>query len=352
VTYQWQSNGTNIPGATSNTLSLTNLQLAQAGAFQIVASNAYGTGVSRLTKLSVTLPLPEALDTTNVNWTTAGSAPWYGQTNLSHDGVDASRSGSIGHNQDSVLQTVLNGPGQFSFWWKVSSEATFDALDFKLDGVSQATVSGEVDWQQRSYLLSSGSHTLQWRYSKDPSGSDGQDSAWVDQFVYAPDLPIITAQPVDVITNAGAPVRFQVSATGILPLTYQWRQNGTNGVGGNSSALLLSSATRSNNGLYSVVVSNIGGAIVSSNALLKVIVPQQFSSGALIANGAVMFLAGDADGGVLTTNDLSAFTAQASSNLIDWVNLPNALSITNGLLLLDDPTQAGFPSRFYRIVEQ
>jgi hypothetical protein len=266
--------------------------------------------------------------------------------------VDASRSGSIGNSQDSVLQTILAGPAQFSFWWKVSSEASFDVLDFKLDGVSQATISGEVDWQQQSYAIGSGSHTLQWRYSKDTSGGAGQDTAWVDQFVYAPNPPVISVQPVDQTTNAGATVQFRVTASGFAPLTYQWRQNQSNNVGANSSVLTLNSVTRSNNGLYSVFISNAGGNTVSSNALLKVIVPQKFSNGALVANGSVLFFSSDADGGLLTSNDLAGFTAQASSNLVDWITLPGSLSITNGLLLLQDPNQTNYSSRFYRIIEQ
>jgi hypothetical protein len=64
-----------------------------------------------------------------------------------------------------------------------------------------------------------------------------------------------------------------------------------------------------------------------------------------------MFLSGDVDGGVLTTNELPALTAQASSNLVDWVTLPNVLSITNGFLLLQDEGQTNYQSRYYRIVE-
>jgi hypothetical protein len=167
-----------------------------------------------------------------------------------------------------------------------------------------------------------------------------------------PAPPVITLQPLSQTTNAGAAVQFRVTATGFAPLTYQWRKDQSNNIGPNSSILSLNNLSRSNNGAYSVLVSNVAGTIVSSNAVLKVVVPQRFSSGALIASGSVLFLAGDSDGGLLATNDLAGFTAQASSNLVDWVSLPNALSITNGMLLLSDPNQPAFPARFYRIVEQ
>ena len=48
----------------------------------------------------------------------------------------------------------------------------------------------------------------------------------------------------------------------------------------------------------------------------------------------------------------SHFTALASTNLSDWVVLPNVLSITNGFLMLQDSGQTNFPARFYRILEQ
>ena len=60
----------------------------------------------------------------------------------------------------------------------------------------------------------------------------------------------------------------------------------------------------------------------------------------------------DADGGLLSSNDLNAFTAEASSNLLTWSMLSNALSLTNGMLLIKDPYQTNFPSRFYRLYEK
>jgi alpha-tubulin suppressor-like RCC1 family protein len=350
VSYQWQVNGTNIPGATSDSLTLTNLQFANAGPYQLTVSNRYGVSSTRIAKLSVTLPLPQALDTTNVNWTTSGNAPWFGEPDLSHDGVDAARSGSIGNGQESILQAILGGPAQLGFWWKVSSEQSFDFLEFKIDGVTQAAISGEVDWQQLSYPIPAGNHTLVWRYYKDPSNSAGQDAGWLDQVVYSITPPVIGVQPLGFTTNVGAPAQLSVTASGLAPLTYQWIQNQTNFVG-SGSVLSFPAATRTNNGTYYINVSNGGGSTTSSNAIIKVVVPQKFSGVTTLNNGTVLFFSGDSDGGLLTTNDLSAFTAQASSNLFDWVTLPNALSITNGLLMLQDPAQTTFSSRFYRIIE-
>jgi hypothetical protein len=42
---------------------------------------------------------------------------------------------------------------------------------------------------------------------------------------------------------------------------------------------------------------------------------------------------------------------QASTNLVDWVTLPNALSLTNGLLQLQESGQSNFTARYYRLIE-
>jgi len=353
VAYQWRFNGTDIGGATNDMLTLTNLQFVQAGAYQLIASNAYGVVLSKPAKLVVTIPLGEALDATNRAWTSSGNALWYGQTNVTHDGVDAARSGDIGNSQETILQTILvtNWPGHCAFWWKVSSEDYFDVLEFRLNGVTQTAISGEVDWQPCSIAIPAGTNTLQWRYSKDASYSSGLDAGWVDQFTFLPDPPVITLQPVGQTVNMGTNVQFRVIATGATPLTYRWQQNSISPVGGNSSLLTLAGVGRSRNGAYSVVVTNAGGSVTSDSAMLKVLVPQKLGVPVLLPDGTMQLLSGDADGGLLSESDLSNFEALASTNLTDWVTLPGALGLTNGQLWLQDGATTNWPQRFYRIIE-
>jgi len=51
--YQWELNGTNIPGATNPTLSMTNLQFANAGAYSVVISNVFGAVTSSVQVLDL-----------------------------------------------------------------------------------------------------------------------------------------------------------------------------------------------------------------------------------------------------------------------------------------------------------
>ena len=125
--------------------------------------------------------LDAALDNSQLTWTTSGSGNWIGQTATSYDGKDSAKSGKISHNQETVLQTILTGPGTLTFQWKVSSEVCCDFLRFYIDGSQQASRSGEVGWEALSFNIPSGSHTVQWKYSKDHSVHTSQDAGWVDR---------------------------------------------------------------------------------------------------------------------------------------------------------------------------
>ncbi|MEW5977217.1 MAG: Ig-like domain-containing protein [Acidobacteriota bacterium] len=132
--------------------------------------------------LAQTLSLCEAVDNCSLSWTTGGNASWFGQTSVVFFGTAAASSGNVGNSQSSFIQTSAVGPGTVRFVWKVSSENFHDILKFSIDGVDQADpISGEVDWQEKTYSLSSGTHSLRWTYSKDGSTSRGQDRGWLDK---------------------------------------------------------------------------------------------------------------------------------------------------------------------------
>lgn len=71
VQYQWQFNGTNITGATNSTLTLTGVNSADVGNYQVVISNGSGRATSLAATFNLSYP-PQILSTTpaapSTNW--------------------------------------------------------------------------------------------------------------------------------------------------------------------------------------------------------------------------------------------------------------------------------------------
>ena len=83
---------------------------------------------------------------------------------------------------------------------------------------------------------------------------------------------VIVSQPTNQSAYVGSNITFKVTTSGSKPLSYQWFFNGTNIVGATSSVLLLVNVQPANAGSYSVQVTNRFDSVVSSNAVLTVLV--------------------------------------------------------------------------------
>ena len=85
--------------------------------------------------------------------------------------------------------------------------------------------------------------------------------------------PVIVSQPQGTTVYAGETVSFNVQAEGTAPLSFQWRRNNSPLPGQDGPTLILSNVQPAQAGNYSVLVSNLVRAVVSSNALLVVNIP-------------------------------------------------------------------------------
>ena len=56
-----------------------------------------------------------------------------------------------------------------------------------MDGNQIQQWSGEFGWANFGFPITSGTHTLEWRYVKDANGSAGQDAAFIDNVL----LPLV-----------------------------------------------------------------------------------------------------------------------------------------------------------------
>jgi len=80
--------------------------------------------------------------------------------------------------------------------------------------------------------------------------------------------PVIVTQPQSQTNAAGATITFSVGASGSGTLACQWQFNGTNIAGATANPFVLVNAQLTNNGNYSVIVTNLFGSVTSSNAVL------------------------------------------------------------------------------------
>ena len=161
--------------------------------------------------------------------------------------------------------------------------------------------------------------------------------------------PDITVQPQSQTNNAGATVTFLVSATSLIPLSYQWQKSGTNLVNGgdisgaNSNALTVTGISDSDAASYSVIVSNANFSI-TNYATLTVIDPPKM---------VLQFLAGYP---VLSLNGMLSnnFVVQYSTNLAgsNWINLLSLTNLSASPYLFLDPAGVEQPARFYRAFMQ
>jgi len=229
LSYQWQFNGTNLSGMTNTVLNITNAQAANAGPYTVVVSNPEGSVTSDVAALTVetppTVPPSGQPQSTNIvqggtlylSVSAAGSPPLYYQ--WAYNGVNIS-----GATSSTYTKYVVQGA---------------DAGD----------------------------------YSVVVNNSFG--SATSSNAILTVDVPLtITQQPTNESVMQGSNATFTVTATGTLPLSYQWWLNGTNLLASKTNTwLTITNAQTTNEGDYTVVITNIVGSVTSLIATLTVDVP-------------------------------------------------------------------------------
>lgn len=185
--------------------SVFNIAGAPGATFTVVNNGNLPTG-----------DLADACDATQYLWTTSGDEEWFFQSATTHDGIDAARSGPIGTDGSSQMELSVTGPGTLTFWWKVDSETFADVLSVYTPGSGDSdSVSGNVGWTQVTLDIAPGPQTVVWTYSKDSSGSSGEDAGWVDQVYFAADTDaeVPTLQYIDIAPDPASVASGDVEVT-------------------------------------------------------------------------------------------------------------------------------------------
>ena len=140
--------------------------------------------------------------------------------------------------------------------------------------------------------------------------------------------PTITAQPQSQIAIVGMDVALTVTVVGTSPLGYQWNFNGAAISGATNSTLTFTDVQLTNSGNYSVVVTNIYGISISSNATLIVGLPPTITGQPMnetLGQGATAVFS-------VTANGTAPLSYQWNVNGANIVGATNAtLTLTNVL---------------------
>ena len=162
--------------------------------------------------------------------------------------------------------------------------------------------------------------------------------------------PAITLQPTNQTAGVGSIVTFVVLATGTAPLSFQWQLNETNLMDGGqitgaiSNVLVISNAQLTNDGIYSVTVSNAAGQVTSSNAVLTV-APLSFSKITAAPGGGVFILSG-----VGGTNNGTYYVLTTSNLLVpldQWTSIATNQFDSHGGFIFTNVAETNAPQEFY-----
>lgn len=290
------------------------------------ATNDAGLSASTTVLVDVILPLPlddQFFGTADFSWQTGGDAPWFGQTDVTLNGVPVAQSGSIGDLSESWLAATVTGPGMLTFWWKVSSETDYDWLEFSVDGQVEGQISGEVAWQQEAVLVPAGTHGLNWRYSMDSDTSRGLAAAWLGQVSFV-SLGELTMQANDTTKAYGTGMTLAGGAFTLI---------GTLHNGDSLTNVTLSSAGAAPGapvGTYPIVASGAQGVGLSNYAITYV-------------DGTLTVLSAASAGGVASSLNPSLPGQSASFTVSLQTVAPGAGTPTGTVQFQIDGTNAGGP---------
>ncbi|HEX2748788.1 MAG TPA: Ig domain-containing protein, partial [Verrucomicrobiales bacterium] len=334
IAFHYQPAATNAPSSWNATALPPGLTIdgttglitgtpAGTGTFpvSITATNSAGSGNATLTITVTAQPpgIPQALDDSGLVFETVGRE-WLSQAVITHDGVDAARSGSIPDKGISGLKTTVTGPLTVAFWWRVSSEEDFDKLRFIVDNTEAGAISGEVDWTRMAAIIPAGTHTLRWSYEKDDGSASGADAGWVDEVTFHSFVAPLKAAGAgtgfqDPALNAAVHIRTTGTELG-------WTSGGGKVVeSGNRNPPLTGPVTTATAGVRSFEINDA---------------PAWLRTDAVDLSG-YLNIAGEADVRAYTTNsnnfespDLLHIHLELSNDLATWTDGPDILAPRTG----------------------
>ena len=162
------------------------------------------------------------------------------------------------------LSVLADGEGSLSYQWKFNGE--------DLGGATSASIT-----------LFNISEASLGDYQVVITNSFGSVTSEVATITRRELPPVILTQPRNTFAAFGETPSFSVVAEGTMPMSYQWRRNGTEIAGATSATFTAEPVTLANDGeTYDVIVTNIDGTLLSDTVSLSVFqarVPGVYSTG-------------------------------------------------------------------------
>lgn len=202
----------------------------------------------------------ETGDFSSFDWEFNGNANWAIQESEVYEGVYAAKSGAITDSQSTslVLDYEVATDDSISFYYKVSSEATYDFLRFYIDGNKIAEWSGEVAWAQYKTAVAAGDHEFKWTYVKDGYVSSGQDFAWLDFIVLPAEMRTVVYAGDDAFACNGEPYTMQPNVTNYSSIAWSTSGTGTFDDATLENATYTASQEDIENGMVTISLEAVG----------------------------------------------------------------------------------------------
>ncbi|GDY22711.1 hypothetical protein LBMAG56_40580 [Verrucomicrobiota bacterium] len=393
LTYLWQKDGQPLSLQITNTLYLTNVTLADVGAYAVGITNTAGgilssqamltvwtppvsvasfvgrsvdfaVGVGGLTNLgfqwqfnganvasatNMTLTLP-SVDTTNAGNYRVVITNRTGTINLTSPvatltivtssippfitGPPLAQTNFVGATV--ILTVTNNGTPPFGYQWLKNNTA--------IPGVNTSTL-----------VLTNITTDDAGDYRVQVGNDYGGVMSPIAHLTVRTRLAFLSP-PVGASTNRNAPFTLMTVATGRSALGYQWLRDGVPVMDATNATLNFPYLARTNTGLYSLIIRDSLGSLTSAPVQLNVTgIPQRLSPPARVGGGGGFFSLnfGDSDGYPLPPDAVSRFIVQVTTNMLNptWETLTNGLSVVNGQVVLEDYDSTNHPARFYRVLE-
>jgi autotransporter-associated beta strand protein len=236
LSYQWQLNSTNLPGATNSSLLLFDVSTFNQGTYNVIVSNQYGETLSAPATLAVNL----------VTGAPVINIQPQSQTN------------KVGGT--STFTVTASGSPPLAYQWQFNGSPILGATNFTF------TIANLAATNQGTYAVQ----------VTDSVNTTPSQNAYLTVLL---EPPYILTQPVSQTVPNGANVTLSVTVGGSPPLTYQWFRNnimlsdGGAFTGSATSMLTISDVSPSQTGNYFVTVSNTAATATCQPAIVALIAP-------------------------------------------------------------------------------